>query len=453
MDRLACAGDIHLNYNHEAPFWAVYSSNRIELADPYDTPLLEHLEIFKDNARKYLNKNGAYASVGIGPKGLTSRFFDKKGMDTNYGEKYGSDSYEDLAGQPMFLGQKSNAVFASMNMIMRYFYTYDETYIKKVYPYLFAVAEFWEDYLSFENGRYVIYNDSYHEVGPWQGKGWENGYGDFNSICSLGLLKVFFKAMIEIGRDLNAEKDKQEKWQHIYTNLSDFPVYEENGGKRFRACEGGDGAAKNIIGLNKITTHALILPATNIGLSSDPEKIKMIHDDMREWSDDMWLNFGMHTIFNAAARVGYDPDFLLSRAKENVLHNSYPNFILGALENQSGVPGMINEMMLQCHGGIIRIFPVFPVDQKASYYRLRTYGAFLVSSAIDHGHVHHVYIESEKGRDCKILNPWPDKLVRVYRNGEEASPVTGKELLLKTEVGEHLLLAPEEMDVKAMSLY
>ena len=58
MDRTAWSGDYHLDYNHEAPFWALYSSNRIELTDPYDTPLLEHIDIFKENARKYLNKKG-----------------------------------------------------------------------------------------------------------------------------------------------------------------------------------------------------------------------------------------------------------------------------------------------------------------------------------------------------------------------------------------------------------
>ncbi len=46
------------------------------------------------------------------------------------------------------------------------------------------------------------------------------------------------------------------------------------------------------------------------------------------------------------------------------------------------------------------------------------------------------------------MNPWPDKLVRVYRNGEEASPVKGKELLFKTEVGEQILLTPVKKALK-----
>ena len=167
MDRLAWSGDIHLNYNHQAPFWALYSSNRVEITDPYDTPLLEALDIFKEFSEKFLNKRGAYAPVGIGPKGLIMNFVTREEMDETF-RPLGSTSYESLARQPQFLGQKSNAVFTTMNMLLRYHYTYDEAYIKKVYPYLSAVADFWEDYLQFEDGRYVIYDDSFREVGPWQ---------------------------------------------------------------------------------------------------------------------------------------------------------------------------------------------------------------------------------------------------------------------------------------------
>ncbi len=449
MDRTAWAGDVHLNYNHEAPFWALYSSNRVELTDSYDAPLLEHLEIFRDNAKKYLGKKGAYASVGIGPKGLISRFFDKEGMDKIYKEKFGSGAYEGLVGQPMFLGQKSNAVFASINMILRYRYTYDRGYLKKVYPYLKAVAEFWEDYLTFEDGRYVIYDDSFHEVGPWQGKGWEEGYGDFNPINSLGFLKVFFDAMIEISRDLSIDESEQEKWNHILVNLSEFPVYREEGRTQFRACEGGNGSSSDLVGLKWHMLHGLVFPAPNIGLNSNPDLLKRMHDGMDEWEDRTWLDSGnsFQSVLIGAARLGYDPDFLFEKAKNKIEKYSYPNLWIfaegGGIETCSGIPGMINEMMLQSHDGLIRVFPVFPDDQKASFYRLRTFGAFLVSSAIKNGLIQYVSIESEKGRDCFILNPWDGKEIQVYRNGEKAQVLGGEELSFKTQRGERITLLPE----------
>ena len=39
-DNPSWAGDYHLNYNHMAPFYALYSANRIEQADPQDAPIL-----------------------------------------------------------------------------------------------------------------------------------------------------------------------------------------------------------------------------------------------------------------------------------------------------------------------------------------------------------------------------------------------------------------------------
>lgn len=463
MNRTAWSGDIHLNYNHEAPFWALYSSNHIQLTDCYDAPLIEHLPVFRENAKKYLNKKGAYASVGIGPKGLISRFFDKAGMDTIYGRKYGSTSYQELTGQPMFLGQKSNAVFASMNMILRYSYTYDNEYARKVYPYLVAVADFWEDYLVFENGRYVIYNDSFHEVGPWQGPGWEKGYGDFNPINSLGFLRVFFKAMIEISTELGVDGDRQDKWQHILDNLSDYPVYESDGTKQFRAVEGGDGSSKNLKGLKWHMLHGLVFPATNIGLGSDTTLINMIRSGIDSWDDGPWRKSGnsFQSVLIGAARVGYDPEILIKKAKEKIGEYAYPNLWIyaegGGIETCSAIPGMINEMMLQSHDGIIWVFPVYPEDEKATFCRLRTFGAFLVSSSVENGDIKYAVIESEKGRECNILNPWQGRKIIIYKDGNESKIPSGKVLRIDTEPGDKFIIAPEgtnfeEEDIKLFNI-
>lgn len=447
MDRCAWSGDYHLDYNFEAPYWSVFSSNHVELADPYDSPLLEHLPIFIEHAREYLNQKGAYASVAIGPKGLICRFRDKSGLLNQYGKDHGP--FDDIAGQPMFLGMKSHAVFAAMNMILRYHYTYDEGYMKKVYPYLSAVAEFWENYLKYEKKRYVIYDDNFGEVASWQGSDWRENYGDFNPITSLGFLRVFFRTMIEISHELNVDIDRQEKWEYILTHLSDLPVYEENGRKHFRAFEGGHGSGLRVLKTNWIMLHALVYPATNISLGSNPEYLKMIRNDMKEWRDNVWLTHGnsFQTVFISGARVGLDPEFLFAQAKEKIEKLSYPNLWIfaegGGIETCSGIPGMINEMMLQSHNDLMRIFPVFPENQRASFYQLRTFGAFLISSSIDNGKIDYIYIESEKGRDCDILNPWPDRKVLIYGSKKKAEAIKGEELFFKTQEGEKFALVPE----------
>ena len=448
MDRLAWSGDIHLNYNHEAPYWALYSSNRVEITDPYDAPLLDHLEVFKKDAKKYLNKNGVYASVAIGPKGHAIKFSDLAGLEKAY-QKLGSKNLESIAGQPEFLGQKSNAIFAAMNMVLRYHYTYDIEYLRKIYPYMLSVADFWEDYLRFENGRYVDYDDSYYEVGPWQGREWEKGYGDFNPISSLGFLRIFFSAMTEMSKELNVDADRQPKWEHILANLSALPTVTEKGRIRFRACEGGGGSAKDITGLDWIMMHGLVYPATNIGLSSDIDQLNMVLDDMNNWHDSIWIDHGnaFQTIFIGAARVGYNPDSLMAKARRKIEKYTYPNLHIsaggGGVETCSGIPGMINEMMLQSHKGVIRIFPVFPSNQKASFYRLRTFGAFLVSSKIENEIVRYIILESEKGKNCTIVNPWSNKKITLYRDGKIAETITGNIITFATKAGELITIVPE----------
>jgi hypothetical protein len=86
----------------------------------------------------------------------------------------------------LFLGQRSDAAFAAVNMAQRWYTTYDLAYARGVYPFVRDVALFWEDYLKFEatppamiaatkdlpeglrqpaEGRFVIHNDGAFEGG------------------------------------------------------------------------------------------------------------------------------------------------------------------------------------------------------------------------------------------------------------------------------------------------
>jgi hypothetical protein len=54
---------------------------------------------------------------------------------------------------------------------------------------------------------------------------------------------------------------------------------------------------------------------------------------------------------------------------------------------------------------IIRVFPAWPQAWDASF-RLLARGGFLVSSEIQHGKVAFVEIESRRGEECRLRNPW-----------------------------------------------
>ncbi|MCX6877814.1 MAG: hypothetical protein NTW21_28985 [Verrucomicrobia bacterium] len=423
-DRPEWQGDYHLNYNHMAPFYGLYSSNRLEQALPYHAPLLDFLERGRFYARSILGIRGVYLPVGIGPLGLeTNRVIAERRPQIGEHNRH-------VEGEGYFMGQKSNAAYALVNVAQHWYATYDPDYGRTLYPLVLAVADFWEDYLKFEGGRHVIYSDSIHEgSGP-----------DFNPVLSLGLVRNAFALALDMSRELGVDAGRHPRWQHILEHLSDYPVQQRDGKTVFRYSEKGmDWCWENTLGIQHI------YPAAAIGLDSTPKLLEISRDTITalgRWGDQN----GMNSFYPAAVRVGYDPDIIWNKLGEVVRTLGAPNgFTRGnphGIENCSIVPNTINEMMLLSHEGVLRLFRVWPRGHNGRFSHLRARGAFLVSAAITKGVVSPVTVLSERGRDLVIENPWPGRAVVVTRNGRQAETVTGERLKLKTAVGEALALTP-----------
>ena len=189
-----------------------------------------------------------------------------------------------------------------------------------------------------------------------------------------------------------------------------------------------------------------IYPADCVGFDSPPQLLQISRDTIAaspRWHD----GNGANSFFPAAVRVGYDSAAILRELHRYSSEFSTPNgFSKGnihGIENFSTVPNTVNEMLLQSHEGVLRLFPVWPKDQNARFGTLRARGAFLVSAELKNGVVTGVKITSEKGRDCAIVNPWPDKKVRVIRNGRKAETVGSDRFVVKTAVAEIIELNPE----------
>jgi hypothetical protein len=309
------------------------------------------------------------------------------------------------------------------------------------------VADFWEDYLKFEDGRYVIYKDSVHE---------RSGNGnDFNSIVSIGLVRNALELAIDMSREMGIDSDRHEKWRHILDHLSGW-IYQELALPRgpnedrsvekpkvkvFRYTEKGTAWWRNnTLGIQHI------YPAGAIGLDSDPEVLQVARNtiDVRNgWFD----GNGMNSFYPAAVRVGYDPKVILAKLREMVATRCAPNgFMKGnphGIENCSIVPNTINEMLCMGHKGVLRLFPVWPKDQDARFANLRAWGAFLVSAELKSGEVQYVEIKSERGRPCTIQNPWPGRSVTVTRGNGRIETVSGPRFVFETQIDEKLRLVPQ----------
>ena len=417
-DDPAWMGDYHLNYNHMAPYYGLYSSNHIEQTAPYDAPILDFFDRGSFYAKSILGIRGVYYPVGIGPKGVETTW-DAHPVD------HLAPDYEN---EGLFFGQKSNAAYAVVNMSMRWFATYDLEYAETVYPFIKAVAEFWQDYLTWDGERYISKSDSIHEgSGP-----------DMNPILSLGLVRCVMTTVIDMGRELSVDEDRHAAWQNIFDNLSDFPVFDRRGKQIFRLTETGvDWWENNTLAIQHI------YPSGAIGPDSDPKLLRISRDTIEVM--DRWFDGnGMNSFYPAAVRVGYNPDIILSKLREHCTRNLHPNgFTISnphGIETCSTVPNTINEMLCMSHSGVIRVFYNWPRSHDASFETLRAHGAFLVSSGLIQGVIDKVTIISEKGRTCRVANPWPGNDVELTRNGGSTAIMQGDMLEIDTSPGETIEL-------------
>jgi alpha-L-fucosidase 2 len=399
-------GDYTLNYNYEAPFYAAFPTNHVELADSYDQPIIDWVPSAKALATKNA-WSGAYFRVHIGP-------LPKGSADTNE------------------WNQKFNGAFAASVMLMHYYATHDPAYAAHIYDTLEQLATFWQGYLVSDGTRYVINDDAQHEG---------NAYPQMNGVMSLGFVRFLLQGAIDVSTALGVDAAPRAQWQDRLAKLAAFPTFMKDGKTVFRYTEVGlDWNGGNAIGIQHI------YPGSQIGLGSDATLLataRNMIDAMARWSDDN----GTNTFYPAAARVGHDPADILTHLDAWVTGHAYPNLHIhtggGGIENFNTVPSTLAEMLLQSFQGKLRLFADWSPASDARFGNLRAWGGFLVSSRLQGGVVQYVRIASEQGQPAVLVNPWPGKVLRLYRNGVDAGTVSATEITLPTAKGEVLTLGPD----------
>ena len=420
------AGDYHMNYNYEAPYYCIFASNHPELFDGYMAPVNE----MKDEAKKFAKFFGCrgYAfPVSFGPKAL------------------------DVYSQPdckehgiLFLGQKSHAAYACVIPLMHWFSTYDKEYaLENYYDFVLGTAAFWEDFLVKKNGRYLIKNDAAHEIPYYRGEKFryithKGQIEAVNAINSLGLVKLLFNGVYDMAKELGLNSEKYSLWEDIIENLSDFPTFIKKGKKCFRYSKHGiRWRNENTVGLQHI------YPASQIGLSSG-EKLLKIARNTYFINDRRLDDNGSNSYLPAGARIGVDPRFLIEGIHQNINEFALPNRLFrhhgGGIEHLTTVPATINEMLLQGHEGIIRLFPCWDKKSSASFENLRADGAFLVSSSLEKEKLASLTIKSLRGRKCTVECDEITKIVRESDNAQVPFTRNGSLVSFETQTDEKYIL-------------
>jgi alpha-L-fucosidase 2 len=422
-DEVPWGGDYHFNYNHEALFYGAYSANRIEQTEPYDRTVLE-ANTFGRAQAKAAKVAGTLFFMATGPSHVN---------------------------EPIIMGQRTHAVEASLNLIERYYLTYDLEWAKSMYPFFKDVAAYWDQDLEKNkeirpNGtpRYVIV-DSKPMEGPT--------VDSYNPITGLAFLQRFYRGMIDLTQDLTAagvrtgytEKDLA-RWKDIVANLADYPMSYAYGRKAFAWGE---------VTLNPLLTEQdwvlyPVFPAEQVGLGSDPRLLAVARNTLtiKPQYYVEWLN-NPPQIFSIAARLATHPPEVIERCRTYFSKLGVNSFRSGGGNVEgAGVAEGINAMLLQSHEGYLRLFPCWH-HPEAKVATLRAAGAFLVSAEKKGGVCQPITVLSEKGRPCSVLNPWPGRMVAVQ--DAQAGPVNvtvaekpcGQICTFATQAGKTYTISPK----------
>jgi hypothetical protein len=336
---------------------------------------------------------------------------------------------------------------------VRHEYTHDSKWLRKsAYPILKGVAEFYRNYPNLKkeaDGKYHIHNVNSNE-GIW---GAQDTDEEISSM--MGVLPVVIRASEILKTDESLRSD----WRELLANLAPLPVNEHPG-------------------INSPPTWARGLPPAVRGfVSGRPDG-----NTMPEWFFDLCTlesDPAMRETGNATF-AAYFPTGSFSQRRISVLSKlPLAAAILGRADaveqlipNQilrPEVPILANRMDLRegeqttsvqrlgnaadaLHTALcqdlpsgpgqppaIRVFAAWPRTWDAEY-TLLCRGGFLVTSAMSHGEIQFVEIQSQLGGECRLRNPWGNGQVDLHRNGHPPVAVSGDLLEFSNSKGGDIIL-------------
>ena len=384
-----------MNYNAEQTFWPAFSSNHVELAEPF----IDLVNDFHPRARWYANT--VFNCEGAAtPHNLWPFEPDPK--------QCVSVNKRQLAYMPWSYGI-GTAGHIAHNLWMHYVYSRDTTYLKeKIYPIIKDYAEFYASFIEkckLNNGK-VVYGPS---VDPEH-----TAFGWDNSPYDIAWSQHTLKAAIQGANDLGIDSDFVKRWSSSLSKLPYYPVAGE-------IVKVGD--REN--GYNIITPVVPLFPAEQVSWFSQ-ESEKDLFRRTIQWIQSRYNQNNSVVMLNVArARLSMTDD-AFNDTKSWFKGKEQPNglFYWKAhgfyMSEQTAVSGLITEFLLQSVDNIVRIFPAWPSDKEAEFSNLRARGGFLVSAQQKDGLILNFTVESTAGGELKLVSPW-DRIGVKYADGSVVS--------------------------------
>lgn len=376
-------------------------------------------------------------------KRYTRRYFGTEGMNI--------PGVCTLTGEPMggwiqYSMSQTVAAWLAQHFYLQWKYSADRTFLKeRAYPFIKDVAIYLEQIseVTPEGVRKLEFSSS-PEIFDNSLQAWFSDMTNYD----LAMMHFLFKAASELAHELNLA-DEAGHWASLEAQLPDYDIDEEGCltfAKGYPYKES-----------HRHFSHAMAIHPLGLIDWSDGEKsqhiIRATLKRLDEVGPDYWTGYSYSWLANMKARA-FDGEGAAQALKtfaecfclKNTFHANGDQTQSGksrftyrpfTLEGNFAFAAGIQEMLLQSHTGVIRIFPAIPKEWKdVSFESLRAMGAFLVSARMEGGEINRVRIYSEKGGMLKIARPGTLKPNKNYT-------LSGTDILnIDTQAGEWIELNP-----------
>ena len=269
---------------------------------------------------------------------------------------------------------------------------------------------------------------------------------------NIALARWGFKALIASAERLKIDDPLLSRWKEMLAKMQDYNT-NENGimiGKDVPFAKP-----------HRHYSHLFaIFPLYDMNIDNEPARIPLMKKSVQHYTDldgdnciykfsgasSLWAALGdgdqalkwLNRSLELLPRFGVPPaPARIPTLTQNTFYSEREN---PTFESPISASRCILDMLLQDWGGTIRIFPAMPTVWKdASFYNLRTEGAFLVSAVRTAGKTQFIRIRSLEGEPCKIKSDFPDEVKFIGPESVNIRKVDGR-IELNLKKGEEAVL-------------
>lgn len=390
-------GDYHHDLNTQLSYWPAYTGNHLSEGLGYLNTLWNQRDVYKRYTRQYFETDG----------------MNIPGVCALNGEPMG--------GWIQYSMSQTVGAWLAQHFYLHWKYSADRDFLKdRAYPFLKDVAVYMEQNSMIDDkGVRRLEFSSSPEIYDNSLQAWFTDMTNFD----LSLMHFLFEATSELAGELGLDAEAKH-WAELKSQLPDFDLDKE-GSLTFAKGFSYDSSHRHF-------SHALAIHPLGIIDWSDGEKaqsiIRATLKKLKDYGPDYWTGYTYSWFANMQARAfnGEEAAAALRTFAEcfclkNTFHVNGDQSGTGkskftyrpfTLEGNFAFASGVQEMLLQSHTGVIRVFPAIPQSwQDVSFDKLRAMGGFLVSATRKGGKVTSLRVYSEKGGKLSIISPLNDQLL------------------------------------------